>query len=144
MYPEIILEGTYNEDQRFLIDYDSELALAGIPPYYVHRERRKGDKMKNQRTLSELPIPEPHIVITYRGRFNKVYFADVVIAKTFEEAISFLGRYFSGHETEGRYVDDMKRFREERAKIDKDAKIAHEDEKTAIENEKVGQIKMIF
>ena len=144
MYPEIILEGTYNKDQRFLIDYDEELALAGLPPYYVHRERCKGDKMKNQRTLSELPIPDPHIVVTYRSRFNEVYFADVGIAKTFEEATTFLGRYFSGFDTEGRYVDDMKRFREERAKIDRDAQIAYEDEITVVENEKRGQIKIVF
>ena len=138
MYPEIVLEGKYNYDQRFLIDYDPELALAGLPPYYVHRTRYKGDKMKNQRKPSELPIPEPKVIHYGHWRENESghYFADVVFAETFEEATALLGEHFSGYETKGRFVDNMQRFRKEREKIDKDARIAHEDEKLqAMSNE---------
>ena len=146
MFPEIVYEGTFNHDQRFVINYDEELALAGLPPYYVHRTRYKGDKMKNQRTHSELPIPEP--AVRHLGEYKKeddgFYFADVVIVETFEEALSFLGKHYSGWETEGRFVDNITRFRGERAKIDKDAQIAHEDGKAELQNEKTGQLTMQF
>ena len=58
-----------------------------------------------------------------------------MIAETFEEAIGFLGVPYRGNTAKGK-IDDWTRFKAERAKIDRDARIAHEDEKLqAMSNE---------
>ena len=137
IYPEILVSGTHMMDFWYRIEYDEELALAGLPPYYVHRSRYQRDGLRNPRQVSQLPLPEPNVLLGgTRNNFGD-YFADVVIAKTFEEAIGFLGVPYRGNTAKG-YIDDWTRFKAERAKIDRDAEIAHEDEKLQAMSDETG------
>ena len=131
MYPETILYGTYNHEHAFIIEYDAELALAGLPAYYVHRARYKGDKMKNQRTVSELPLPEPRVVLGGEPSTDTwgEFFADVVLAETFEACLTFLPRIMGLHTPTGSVLYMFEQFKKERKRIETDAQIAHEDEK---------------
>ena len=143
MYPETILFGTYNFGHNYIIEYDAELALAGLPPYYVHRARYKGDKLKNQRTVSELPIPEPAIFV-YDRDGTGYHFADVVITTAFTEALAFLPNIRSAMTFEGSVHGDLGKYVAERERIERDAQIAHEDEMAEVLNEQPGQMTLLF
>ena len=132
MFPETILFGTYNFGHAYIIEYNNEYSLAGLPPYYIHRARYKGDKMKNQRKVSELPLPEPRVVLGGEHSTDNWgdFFADVVFAETFEECLAFLPQIRMAMTFEGSVSGiDFSRFINERKRIDMDARIAHEDEK---------------
>ena len=131
MYPETILYGTYNYEHAFIIEYDAELALAGLPPYYVHRARYEGDKMKNQRNPSQLPLPEPRVVLGGEHSTENWgdFFADVVFAETFEACLTFLPRIMGLYTPKGCVVGMFEQFKKERKRIEADTRIAHEDEK---------------
>ena len=146
MYPEVVLHGTYNFGHTYLIEYDEHLAVAGLSPYYVHRARYKGDKIKNQRTVSELPIPEPNVLLGGERRTDNAgeYFADVVIVKTFEEALAYLPNIRSAMTFEGSVHGDLGKYVAERERIERDAQIAHEDEMAEVLNEESGQLKLLF
>ena len=146
MFPAVILHGTYNFGHAFRIEYDEHLAIAGLPPYYVHRARYKGDKIKNQRTSSELPIPEPNVLLGGERRTDNAgdYFADVVIVKTFEEALAFLPNMERLLTLEGSVRGMFETFKEERKQIECDARIAHENEMAEVANEQPGQMTLIF
>ena len=51
IYPEILVSGTHMIDFWYRIEYDEELALAGLPPYYVHRSRYQRDGLRNPRQV---------------------------------------------------------------------------------------------
>lgn len=143
MYRELILYGFHMHVFEYRIEYDDELAIAGLPAYYVHRQRYKGDGLRSQRTISELPIPEP-AVLNLKIIGNEV-FADVVIAETFEEALTFLSNVSSAMTFKGSVFEELSgKFAAERLKIEQDAKIAHEDEKAELQNEKIGQLTIKF
>lgn len=144
MYPERILFGKFKHDHDFIIEYDVELALAGLPAYYVHRARYKGDGLKNQRTVSELPVPEPAIFV-YDRDGNGHYYADVLMVATYEEALAFLPNISSAMTFEGSLLGELfGKFAEERQWIEREARIAHEDELAILANEKHGQMTLIF
>lgn len=140
MFPETILFGTYNFGHAYIVEYDQELALAGLPPYYVHRARYKGDRLKNQRKVSELPLPEPRVILGGERHSENWgdFFADVVFAETFEEVLTFLPKISMAMTFKGSvHGKFFYKFVEERKQIDIETRIAHENEKT-------GQMQMIF
>ena len=135
IYEESLRSGSY----EFRIEYDPELALAGLPAYYVHRARYKGDGLKNQRTVSELPIPEPAVFV-YDPEGTGQNFADVVLASTFDEALAFLGKPYHPHGGDL----PLHLLRAEREQIEQDTRVAHADEIAAYENQQPGQMTLLF
>lgn len=131
MFPDVILHGTYRGEHAFIIEYDEHLALAGLPAYYVHRARYKGDKIKNQRKVSELPLPEPRVILGGERNLNGGdFFADVVFCETFEECLTFLTEDIYGLYTpKGSVVGMFEEFKAERKRIEADTRIAHYKEK---------------
>ena len=101
MFAEIVIDERFAPDGcHFRIEYDEELALCGMDAYYVHRCRFHGDKLKNQRTVTDLPLPEPRVVLgstrtkLVNGTVVKPtlqYYADLVIAESFEDALKWIG-----------------------------------------------------
>ena len=143
MFPETILFGTFKHDHAYIIFYDAELALAGIPAYYVHRSRYKGDGLKNQRTVSELPIPEPAMFV-YDRDGTGFHYADVVIVKTFTETLAFLPNIRSAQTDKGSVMGMFDSFKKERKRIERDAQIARADEIAEHLNEQPGQMRLLF
>ena len=143
MLPERILYGIFKNDHAYAVFYDVELALAGIPAYYVHRARHKGDGLKKQRTVSELPIPEPAIFVYDRDETG-FHYADVVITSTFTEALAFLPGIRSAQTHKGSVAGDLGKYTAERERIERDAELARENETAELANEHPGQMILIF
>ena len=113
----IILEGTFSEYHlSFICEYITDYAEAGLPAYYTHRGRFKGDGLKKQLTRSELPIPAPICLLGADSRTldieNTDFFADVVITETFEEVLAYLPRIQTNLRG-----GDWYQFREQRKRI---------------------------
>ena len=74
------------------------------------------------------------------------YFADVVIVKTFEEALAYLPNISECDDFRGQcaWKVFLGKYVAERERIERDAQIAHEDEMAEVLNEESGQLKLLF
>ena len=112
---------------------DPRIGVSRLARLLCDRARYKGDGLKNQRTVSELPIPEPAVFV-YDPEGTGQNFADVVLASTFDEALAFLGKPYHPHG--GRFALHL--LRAEREQIERDTRVAYADEIAAYENQQPG------
>ena len=131
---------------EFRIEYDEEWASAGLPGYFVDRSRYRGDKMKNQRAVIDIPLPEPRVHVGGPVFNLKVitpkFFADVVFAFTFEEALTFIDK--NSYKIRGFYgFHEMQNLRSARLRKEYDIKLEHEAEMKEVELEEETGVQLL-
>ncbi len=157
MYPDEKWIGMYNRvfvrkglreayiGHDFKIEFFEEYALAGLSPYYLHRSRYKGDKMKNKRNNSPLPIPECDVrlggPIANIKVIKEVFYGDVTLHDTFGETLTYLGNNWCLYEYT--CYEDIEALKYERDQIEKRLLQDHLSEKAKITAEfEIGQLSL--